>query len=43
MNAPQTPQGASSHDDERDPTGVRDLLASLPDPGPMPEDVMLRI
>ena len=35
------------HDDptpvEHDPTGMRDLLASLPDPGPMPEDLVARI
>lgn len=26
-----------------DPTGIRELLASLPDPGPMPEDLVERI
>ena len=35
------------HDDtapvEHDPTGMRALLASLPDPGPMPEDLVARI
>lgn len=35
------------HDDptpvEHDPTGMRELLASLPDPGPMPEDLVARI
>ena len=35
------------HDDdarvEHDPTGVRDLLAALPDPGPMPADLVARI
>ena len=35
------------HDDptpvEHDPTGMRDLLAALPDPGPMPEDLVARI
>ncbi len=35
------------HDDtapaEHDPTGMRDLLASLPDPGPMPDDLVARI
>lgn len=41
MTAPKTPQGPSSPDE--DPTGVRQLLASLPDPGPMPQDVTLRI
>lgn len=30
-------------DDELDPTGVRALLANLPDPGPMPEEVVARI
>lgn len=29
--------------DDVDPTGVRELLRSLPDPGPMPEDVVRRI
>lgn len=28
---------------EDDPTGIRDLLAALPDPGPMPEDLVERI
>ncbi len=28
---------------EDDPTGMRDLLSSLPDPGPMPEDLVARI
>lgn len=40
MPAPQQP------DDERDdidPTGIRELLASLPDPGPMPDDLVRRI
>lgn len=35
------------HDDdapvEHDPTGVRALLAGLPDPGPMPDDLVARI
>lgn len=32
------------HDrDEVDPTGIRDLLAGLPDPGPMPEHLVRRI
>lgn len=39
MNAPNSPQGRSS-ENEPDPTGMRDLLASLPDPGPMPDHVM---
>ncbi|WP_131106319.1 hypothetical protein [Ornithinimicrobium sufpigmenti] len=29
--------------DEADPTGIRELLAGLPDPGPMPEDLVRRI
>src|SRR6478672_10678588 len=28
---------------EHDPTGIRDLLAALPDPGPMPADLVARI
>ncbi|HET6966657.1 MAG TPA: hypothetical protein VFI44_00195 [Ornithinibacter sp.] len=36
-----------SHDDrtpvEHDPTGMRALLASLPEPGPMPDDLVARI
>jgi hypothetical protein len=36
-----------SHDDrtpvEHDPTGMRALLANLPDPGPMPDDLVARI
>lgn len=28
---------------EEDPTGIRDLLRTLPDPGPMPEDLVDRI
>lgn len=30
-------------DFENDPTGVRDLLQSMPDPGPMPQDISDRI
>lgn len=30
-------------DDEPDPTGMRELLRSLPDPGPMPDDLVHRI
>jgi hypothetical protein len=33
--------GSEGHED--DPTGVRALLASLPDPGPMPVDLVRRI
>lgn len=29
--------------DDVDPTGIRDLLAGLPDPGPMPDDLVRRI
>lgn len=38
MAADQHPQP-----EDVDPTGVRDLLASLPEPGPMPEDLVRRI
>lgn len=31
------------HDDEQDPTGMRALLRGLPDPGPMPDDLVHRI
>ena len=38
---------SQSHDDtapvEHDPTGMRALLASLPAPGPMPDDLVARI
>lgn len=33
----------SLRDDEVDPTGMRELLRSLPDPGPMPDDLVARI
>ncbi|MFW5470338.1 hypothetical protein ACOCJ4_09865 [Knoellia sp. CPCC 206435] len=33
----------SMHDDEPDPTGMRRLLRSLPDPGPMPDHLVARI
>ena len=33
----------SVRDDEPDPTGMRDLLRSMPDPGPMPDDLVARI
>lgn len=29
--------------DDADPTGIRELLAGLPDPGPMPDDLVRRI
>jgi hypothetical protein len=35
-------RAVTTHDDE-DPTGMRALLRSLPDPGPMPEDLVHRI
>ena len=38
---------SQQHDDtapvEHDPTGMRALLASLPEPGPMPDDLVARI
>lgn len=40
MTWPSRPMGAAEDDD---PTGVRALLAALPDPGPMPEDVAARV
>lgn len=36
---PPAGQGVPEHD----PTGIRDLLAALPDPGPMPSDLVDRI
>ena len=36
-----TPPGPPDPDD--DPTGMRALLSSLPDPGPMPDDLVARI
>ncbi|WP_203230470.1 hypothetical protein, partial [Segeticoccus rhizosphaerae] len=41
MITPRHPQGASSPDE--DPTGVRALLSSLPEPGPMPPELVARI
>ncbi|MGD8199392.1 hypothetical protein ACQE98_01850 [Ornithinimicrobium sp. W1679] len=35
--------GSSGPGSEADPTGMRALLSSLPDPGPMPEDLVRRI
>lgn len=32
-----------THDVEHDPTGIRALLSALPDPGPMPADLVARI
>lgn len=37
------PEDFESDAFEKDPTGMRDLLRSLPDPGPMPQDVADRI
>ncbi|XVX20285.1 hypothetical protein ACQP1U_18750 [Actinomycetota bacterium] len=38
------PDAFDAHDDfDADPTGMRDLLRSLPDPGPMPDDLVARI
>ncbi|MGL5908914.1 MAG: hypothetical protein ACRCZP_02865, partial [Phycicoccus sp.] len=37
---------SSRHDDdpvEHDPTGIRELLSRLPEPGPMPPDLVARI
>lgn len=33
----------STPDDDTDPTGMRALLRGLPDPGPMPDDLVVRI
>jgi hypothetical protein len=33
----------NTHDDDTDPTGMRALLRGLPDPGPMPDDLVERI
>ncbi|MGB7449764.1 MAG: hypothetical protein WA892_11640 [Ornithinimicrobium sp.] len=38
-----TGHGPRREDPEADPTGVRELLSSLPDPGPMPDHVAARI
>lgn len=38
-----TPHDQDPAADEHDPTGVRQLLAGMPDPGPMPEAVAERI
>lgn len=37
------PRAHEPPDDEVDPTGIRALLAGLPDPGPMPDDLVRRI
>lgn len=33
----------NTHDDDTDPTGMRALLRGLPDPGPMPDDLVDRL
>ncbi|MGA8045636.1 MAG: hypothetical protein WCA30_05145 [Dermatophilaceae bacterium] len=45
MSAPRDidPHTPGPGDEEHDPTGVRALLASLPDPGPMPPELIHRI
>lgn len=37
------PGPAEREPDDADPTGIRELLAGLPDPGPMPDDLVRRI
>ncbi|MGB3762739.1 MAG: hypothetical protein WA966_05895 [Ornithinimicrobium sp.] len=37
------PEGVPAGDDDADPTGMRDVLSSLPEPGPMPEELADRI
>lgn len=41
VSTPPGPRDRPDH--EPDPTGIRDLLSSLPDPGPMPADLVDRI
>ncbi|WP_460934765.1 hypothetical protein [Phycicoccus ginsengisoli] len=47
MSTPPVPPDRDARHDRRDPdpdpTGIRALLGSLPDPGPMPEDLVARI
>ena len=44
VSPPSVPPGRRDPDDaETDPTGIRALLGSLPDPGPMPPDLVARI
>ncbi|PRY58748.1 hypothetical protein BCF74_11129 [Knoellia remsis] len=40
---PIGPRPGGPGPEERDPTGMRELLRSLPDPGPMPDDLVARI
>ncbi len=37
------PKGVPTGKDDADPTGMRDVLSSLPEPGPMPSDLADRI
>ena len=47
MTSPEPPDQQALHDPDGDgvddPTGVHALLSSLPEPGPMPEDLVARI
>ncbi|WP_270887075.1 hypothetical protein [Pedococcus sp. 5OH_020] len=44
MSTPPSPRrGIGGSPEEPDPTGIRALLSSLPDPGPMPPDLVERI
>lgn len=43
VSTPPVPPHRDDGDLEPDPTGIRALLGSLPDPGPMPEDLVARI
>lgn len=42
-DTPHPPVPDRDDEDEVDPTGIRDLLRALPDPGPMPEELVRRI
>ncbi|NYG06943.1 hypothetical protein BJ986_001430 [Phycicoccus badiiscoriae] len=42
MSTPPVPP-VDKGDPEHDPTGIRELLSALPDPGPMPADLVARI
>ena len=43
QQGPDGPGPGHPHDAEHDPTGIRALLSALPDPGPMPPDLVARI
>ncbi|MCE1179077.1 MAG: hypothetical protein LWW86_08640 [Micrococcales bacterium] len=43
MTTPGRPSDGTHDSFETDPTGMRELLRSLPDPEPMPEDLVARI